>query len=192
MNTNYNTANPAFTANLVVKGMKLDPEKLSAVGKNLAEHTKHYKNDNLIMKKEFIDGSTDESFYMIDFNNGKTSAGFVSEIDDFEKWFAQTPADDIAKAFARVFKYAKLKEIKLNVLHNIRKNYTDTMAVGELNKAKFENTKNPVYKILATNSDNRAKELDTTFKKSSQYYQSLSDKVTDSPINNFVNWWEEL
>ena len=144
------------------------------------------------MKKEFIDGSTDESFYMIDFNNGKTSAGFVSEIDDFEKWITQTPDDDIAKAFARVFKYAKLKEIKLNVLHNIGKNYTDTMAVGELNKAKFENTKNPVYKTLATNSDNRAKELDTTFKKSSQYYQSLSDKVTDSPINNFVNWWEEL
>jgi len=191
MNTNYSTPQPAFTAKMVVNGMKFDPEKLNAVGKKLSEYTQHYKNDTLRISKELVK-SEDTSFYTLDFGNNKTSAGFIVEIAQFKKWFDESSVDDIAKSFARVFKYAKLKEIKRNNMGDLRRLFKRALDNEELNRTKYELTKNPVFKTLAVNSERKAKNLDLEIKRSSAYYQSLNEKITDNPINKLFNWWEEF
>lgn len=192
MNTNYNSAQPAFTAKLIVSGIKLDPKKVDAVGKKVAEYTRHYANDTLYIRKEQVPNENGGFFNAIDFANNKTSAGFVLELPAFKKWFNETNVDDIAKSFTRVFKYAKLKEIKRAKMDALRENFSRALAGAELNKSKFENTKNTVYKTLSINCDRRAKKLESEIKKNVTYYQSINDKITDNPIKDLINWWEEF
>ena len=192
MNTNYSNTQPAFTAGLVVKGIKLDSDKLNAVGKKFSAYTHHYKDDKLMITKELIKGYDGQGFYSLDFSNCKTSAGFVSDIADFKNWFAQTSTTDIAKSFSRVFKFAKLKEIKQATMLELHNNYRDSLGIANVNMTKFDSTKNPVFKVLAISSENRAKVLESDIKKHGLYYQSINDKITDNPISNLINWWEEF
>ncbi len=191
MNTNYNVSNQSFTAKLMVSNLKIDPEKVSAVGNEFAKHTLHYKTDSLNISKSPIKRDDGTSFYVLDFANDKTSAGFILDLPAFRKWFNESSVSDIAQSFTRVFKYAKLKESKKVKVDSLRHNYDAVVKQTDLNKMKYEATKNPVYKTLYERNEKRAKDLEVEMKKANAHFENIENIIQNKQIGNMLNWWEE-
>lgn len=191
MNTNYSGNRPTFTATLSVNNFKLNQEKVSAVSKEFAKNTLHYTQDFLNINKTPIKRDDGSTFYILDFTNQKTSAGFILDIASFRKWFDETPVSDIAQSFTRAFKYAKLKENKKVQVDEIRKYYDSSMNQSQLNRMKYESTQNPVYKTLYERNEKRAKTLETELKKTKAHFENIENKIQDKSIGNLLNWWEE-
>lgn len=194
MNSNYNTIQPNFTANVVANGIKLDSKKLEAVQKRFSQLTQHYKEDTLTISAKMINGKkiggdVGQVFHVADFNTAQDNPASIIYFKDFKKWFEMGSVEEIAKSLTRIFKSGKFNEVQEPKLIQMKKNLMHVQNAAEINSKKAEISQNPIYSVLAANNKARGESLRKEIVNTQDYTYDILNKIQDYPIDAPIFWW---
>jgi ABC-type oligopeptide transport system ATPase subunit len=185
---------PAFQAQLRVKGLKLDAEKLAQVNEIVMNKSQHYADDVLELSEFSVQRDDGSFFKSTNFEMNGIDVG-VAVSKDFKDFFENNSVNDVAKALLRVFKKGKANEIFENRIGSITKNIRSAM-VGKLESAEkfnaaFERdnySEARVQRNLLTSYRNRINTLKEQRKNLENLHEEISEKITDTPISSIVYW----
>ncbi len=194
MYNNYNAAQPAFTANFVSNGIKLNPKKLEAVQEKFSKLTQQYKNDTLTVSPKVIlgtkeDGDAGRSFHIADFMVGDENPASIIYLRDFKEWFNIGSVDEIAKSLTRIFKSGKFNSKQQPKVSGMKKELEHVQKSAASNLKKAEVTQKPIYQVLADKNNARAESLKKEIRSTEDYNSEIIDRIQDYPIDAPIQWW---
>lgn len=192
MNNNYNTVQPAFTANLVTNGIKLNPQKLKAVQERFSKLTQHYKDDTLTISARIIKGDDiigGQSLHVADFNTANDNPASIADFKDFKKWFEVGSVEEIAKSLTRVFKSGKFYETQEPKIEGMKKLLNHVQLAASVNANKAQASHKPVYTVLAAKNLAKAEALKKDIQKAQEHTYDILERIQDYPIDAPIYWW---
>lgn len=195
MNKNYNAAQPAFTANLVVRGIKLNSQKFEAVQKRFSQLTEHYKADTLTISPKMIngtkaDGDAGHNFHIADFTTENSNPASILYLKDFKNWFENGSVEGISKALARIFKSGKFSEIQDAKIAKMKADLERVQHLATVNTEKAKLTQRPVFEVLAAKNNAKAEAINKEMVNTQAYTSDVLDKIQDCKIDAPLLWWD--
>ncbi len=190
MNTNYSVNQPAFSARLKLNDINLDRAKLAKAEETFSKLTQHYKNDELVIQAYKVDRLDGTYFNVADFIVDGNVAATSEPLKEFKHWFSRANAQEMGKAFARIFKKGKLegKEVpKLNALDN---KLTHLKSMAALNNTRAEISGNPTYSILAKQNNAAAERIQKEFSEASKKLETTTEKIKDFESDIPIMDWD--
>lgn len=185
---------PAFQAQLKVKNLKLDAEKLAQVNEIVEKKSQHYAKDVLELSGLRVSRDDGTVFHSTNFSLNSEDIG-VAVTKQFKEFFDNNSAKDVAKGLLRVFKKGKANEIYENRLRFIKKNIRSAMSGELLSADKFKAAikrkdfpQAQIQEILSLSFKNRVKSLESQRKNIENLHEEISDKITNHPISSIIYW----
>lgn len=194
MNTNYNAAQPAFTARFVPSGIDLNAKKLQKIQERFSKLTEHYKTDTLTVKSSKVerDGNPDDFFYNADFYTNNAAPATFLYLDDFKAWFDRASVDEAAKTLTRIFKAGKHIEVSEPAIFGMKTQLAKLKNTAAVNRRVAEITKLPAFKTVAESNEKRVNSLTREIKAKEAHENEVQYKIQDYPIDADVTWWNDL
>jgi len=194
MNNSYNLNQPAFTANFIAKGIKLNPEKLGAVQNRFSKLTQHYKDEHLtvmpakISGAEYVDDTITAPITIADFYTKNDNPASIITLDNFKQWFRIASVDEIAKTLTRIFKAGKFNEIQEAKLKGLKKDLNHVQSSLKSNTQKGELTHRQIYYSLAAHNSAKAAFLEKELANAEYYADSTRLRIQGYPVDAQVQW----